>query len=65
MKNINSISIFLPSLLTAWEAQGNTIDVHQHFQVKQLMDKLPDDIELEEFKTILSPILANDMELQT
>lgn len=64
MKNINRISIFLPSLLTAWEAKGNTIDIHQHLQLKQLMDKLPDDIKIEEFKTILSPILANDKELQ-
>ena len=65
MENINSISIFLPSLLTAWEAQGNAVDVHQHLQIKQLMDKLPNDIELKEFKTILSPILANDVELQS
>jgi hypothetical protein len=64
MENIQPISIFLPSLLTAWEAQGNIIDLHQHLQLKQLIDRLPNDIELEEFKTILSPILANDTELQ-
>jgi hypothetical protein len=51
-------------LLTAWEAEGYVLGTDKYLAIQEVMDMLPDEMELEEMKTYLSPLLVNDPQKQ-
>lgn len=56
--------IFIPRLLAAWQAVGNKIGVGQHLQMRQLLQRIPEDAPCPALKAWLAPILAHDAQSQ-
>lgn len=52
------------ALLNAWEAEGYTLGVDSQLLLRELLQKLPEDIDLKDLKTKLTPVLANTREQQ-
>ncbi len=54
----------LSDLVSALETDGFEIGTGKHLQVQELLRKLPDDIPLEELKTLLSPVFCTNRQEQ-
>ena len=54
----------ITALLNAWEAEGYALGVDSQLLLRELLQKLPDEIELKDLKTKLTPVLANTREEQ-
>jgi hypothetical protein len=52
------------ALLNAWEAEGNALGTDAQLLLRQLLQKLPEDLKPEQLKTLLAPVLANTREEQ-
>ncbi len=54
----------ITALLNAWAAEGYVLGVDSQLLLRELLQKLPSDIELKDLKTKLAPVLANTREEQ-
>ena len=54
----------LGMLLTAWEAEGYVLGTDKYLAIQEVVDMLPEEMELEEMKTYLGPLLVNDPQKQ-
>ncbi|MEM6967388.1 MAG: hypothetical protein AAF573_21670, partial [Bacteroidota bacterium] len=64
MNNQNLKYRLLADLLTTLEAEEFSFGVGKHLELQELMAKLPDDVEAENLKTILSPLFAKSKQDQ-
>ena len=57
--NVPDIEIFVPQLLSAWQAKGNMLGIHQHLQLQKLLENIPTDTPLPRLKSFLAPLLTD------
>ena len=54
----------IANLLTAWEKEGFAVGVETQLQLRELTQKLPDDLNIQNLKTLLAPLFANSRDEQ-
>ena len=54
----------IANLLAAWEKEGFAVGVETQLQLRELTQKLPDDINIPNLKTLLAPLFANTRDEQ-
>ena len=54
----------IANLLAAWEKEGYAVGVETQLQLRELTQKLPDDINIQNLKTLLAPLFANSRDEQ-
>lgn len=52
--------ILVAALLTAWEAEGNFIGTDTYLELNNLLNRLPEDLDVAHLKTLFAPILAKN-----
>ena len=54
----------IANLLAAWEKEGFAVGVETQLQLRELTQKLPDDISIQNLKTLFAPLFANTRDEQ-
>ena len=54
----------LKDLLLSWDPSGQAFGIGTHLQLQELLAKLPDDLPLEEYKSILAPVFVKNKQEQ-
>ena len=54
----------IANLLAAWEKEGFAVGIETQLQLRELTQKLPDDINVQNLKTLLAPLFANTRDEQ-
>ncbi len=54
----------ITNLLTAWEKEGYALGIETQLQLRELTQKLPEDIEIKNLKTLLAPLFTNNRDEQ-
>lgn len=63
-KTIAERQQLLGMLLTAWEAEGYVLGTDKYLAIQEVIDMLPEEMELDEMRTYLGPLLVNDPQKQ-
>ena len=54
----------IANLLAAWEKEGFAVGVETQLQLRELTQKLPNDVNIQNLKTLLAPLFANSRDEQ-
>ena len=54
----------IANLLAAWEKEGFAVGIETQLQLRELTQKLPDDISIQNLKTLFAPLFANTRDEQ-
>ena len=54
----------ISNLLTAWEKEGYALGIETQLQLRELTQKLPEDLDINNLKTLLAPLFTNDRDEQ-
>lgn len=64
MHHNSQVYRLIADLLAAWEKEGFTLGIETHLQLRELTQKLPEDTDIKQLKTILAPLFVNTRDEQ-